>query len=513
MKQCSMVRLGTTVTALVFALACSGDSASSSDTFRETRFQAAPCGVVWEVQYRLGNRLASIAPGAGYLSDYALTADGTFTSAAATDCTDQVAARLGALCEPCMAEPAQCENRIRALFAEPPSACNVCGDGVCLEGEDGQNCARDCAPRCGDGTCGGGEIALSCPVDCAIACGDGRCATNETPQSCPEDCQWAAGDGICEPGESAETSPEDCLNVACGDRFCQPWETRLLCPGDCCGAPQCSGDGTFCTGPNSVGACDPTEDLGCPIAVTSATCEFGCIGDSSGGRCRTCADVVLDNPGMVPCSPEAQPFCGNGSRSVVTCEPVPGFPSCYAQVDTVCDEGSFCDSGRCTACAPGLCEFGTQRCGPSGVVEECRPGFPSCAYWGLERSCPGGYVCDPSSPSFSCVACCTRAGERYCEAGSLLRECSAGGLACDTYEVVETCDAPQRCDIDTREPACDDCCEVGQTECSIEGEFQRRRVCSDAGTPGCGRWNEDGFCDPSWVCSPDPESPACVRPE
>ncbi len=63
-----------------------------------------------------------------------------------------------------------------------------CGDGLCSDGEDSDNCPGDCgAPAgCGDGTCdfGGGEPA-TCPEDC---CGDTFCDPGEDAQSCPADC-------------------------------------------------------------------------------------------------------------------------------------------------------------------------------------------------------------------------------------------------------------------------------------------------------------------------------------
>ncbi len=334
MRTLHVIRMGAALLATGAALACSGGSNYDervTNPLDEARFQRYPCGVVWEVQERLGRRLACAAPMGQTLADYPLTADGTFVSPLNNDCTDRIAARLGALCLPCLEDPGECEPLVRAIFDDPPAVCSQCGDGVCLDGEDATNCQRDCAPRCGDGTCAGGELAISCPVDCAVACGDGRCAGGETPETCIEDCRFSAGDGICEPGETPESSPEDCFNVACGDFFCQPWEDALRCPGDCCFAPQCSQEGTFCLDAQTLGRCDLTADLGCPAAVVQETCPNGCRRDGRGAWCRTCDDVIADvvASGISACTPGDQPVCGNGSIVVLECLPIPGYPSCY----------------------------------------------------------------------------------------------------------------------------------------------------------------------------------------
>ncbi|MHA1743692.1 MAG: hypothetical protein ACTSV6_05520, partial [Candidatus Heimdallarchaeota archaeon] len=51
----------------------------------------------------------------------------------------------------------------------PPTT--YCGDGVCGEGENYENCPQDCGEcpptsYCGDGVCGEGENYENCPQDC-----------------------------------------------------------------------------------------------------------------------------------------------------------------------------------------------------------------------------------------------------------------------------------------------------------------------------------------------------------
>ncbi|HKX12053.1 MAG TPA: hypothetical protein VJP40_02785 [bacterium] len=52
----------------------------------------------------------------------------------------------------------------------PPLPGPYCGDGVCVpsHGENGANCAADCAPGCGNGSCEEPEESKDdCPVDCS----------------------------------------------------------------------------------------------------------------------------------------------------------------------------------------------------------------------------------------------------------------------------------------------------------------------------------------------------------
>ena len=44
-----------------------------------------------------------------------------------------------------------------------------CGNGVCDEGENAQNCPKDCPARCGDGFCTHDETNETCPEDCGYA--------------------------------------------------------------------------------------------------------------------------------------------------------------------------------------------------------------------------------------------------------------------------------------------------------------------------------------------------------
>ena len=100
----------------------------------------------------------------------------------------------------------------------------VCGDGVCVEGEeDCSNCQADCGGCCGDDVCdaGIGEDCATCPADCDKCCGDGFCeeTLDENCFNCPVDC-----DPCCPNFQCDVEFGEDCNNclVDCG-----------VCPADC----------------------------------------------------------------------------------------------------------------------------------------------------------------------------------------------------------------------------------------------------------------------------------------
>jgi hypothetical protein len=115
-----------------------------------------------------------------------------------------------------------------------------CGDGVCTEDENAQNCPADCDAVCGDSYCTHDENALTCPDDCPANCGDGFCTHDETNETCSADCPVDCGDDYCDPEtETAANCPADC-GAVCGDGFCTHDETSVNCPEDC--GPVSSGE-------------------------------------------------------------------------------------------------------------------------------------------------------------------------------------------------------------------------------------------------------------------------------
>jgi len=105
---------------------------------------------------------------------------------------------------------------------------NICGDGLCTDGETPRNCPIDCgsvAPACGtcpvtrycgDGTCNNGETYQSCPQDCRQVrtsyCGDGVCdLSKESQQNCPQDCGYALRHSI------VVTASDECSEIEQGN--------------------------------------------------------------------------------------------------------------------------------------------------------------------------------------------------------------------------------------------------------------------------------------------------------
>lgn len=118
---------------------------------------------------------------------------------------------------------------------ELASVVSVCGNSICEEGENPQNCQFDCPLGvCGNNYCDYDEKPSSCPEDCEWAlCGDGACEGYENAFNCPGDCPLAlCGNGVCEGGEEV-SCPEDCFPRRCGNGICETNETWRNCPNDC----------------------------------------------------------------------------------------------------------------------------------------------------------------------------------------------------------------------------------------------------------------------------------------
>ncbi|MEM2919043.1 MAG: DUF333 domain-containing protein [Candidatus Altiarchaeota archaeon] len=134
----------------------------------------------------------------------------------------------------------------------------VCGDNICVLGENFLSCPQDCPSGSYDGYCDGlkdGKCDPDCEIgkdpDCkistttttiAVICGNGKCEQNENFGNCPEDCPSgerdnycdAQSDDKCDPDCRAELDP-DCTTVRCGDKICnfEQGENFLNCREDC----------------------------------------------------------------------------------------------------------------------------------------------------------------------------------------------------------------------------------------------------------------------------------------
>jgi hypothetical protein len=68
---------------------------------------------------------------------------------------------------------------------EPSGPGDSCGDSMCSNGENCQNCPLDCA-------CKAGLRCISAACRSLSVCGDGTCSKDETCQQCPKDCGCTA---------------------------------------------------------------------------------------------------------------------------------------------------------------------------------------------------------------------------------------------------------------------------------------------------------------------------------
>ena len=103
-----------------------------------------------------------------------------------------------------------------------------CGNGVCDEGEDCNNCSLDCISGQGGGAC---DV-------CFKGVCDGICHPRKDGPDCA-DCapSWCCGDGACEGEENSDNCAIDCgAPPVCGDGTCDEGEDQCNCADDC-GAP------------------------------------------------------------------------------------------------------------------------------------------------------------------------------------------------------------------------------------------------------------------------------------
>ncbi|MBI3836074.1 MAG: hypothetical protein HY287_17250 [Planctomycetes bacterium] len=77
----------------------------------------------------------------------------------------------------------------------------VCGNGVCGNGENVSNCPEDCSTGevCGNGVCGTGEDVTNCPQDCTGNCSSSAGVACSTDFEAQYSSQWQQhGAGACE---------------------------------------------------------------------------------------------------------------------------------------------------------------------------------------------------------------------------------------------------------------------------------------------------------------------------
>jgi len=187
-------------------------------------------------------------------------------------------------------------GKIQALTIAPQieEVGNVCGDGVCGEGE---NCPADCPlpSVCNDGVCDQGEDVHTCPEDCkVISCGDNICGIGETLSSCPIDCpQSCFSDSDCN-----DQSFKSCHPILKKCVLCNPnaldksKECSIIKDGSQVGFALCAQD-------NTCVPCDDTytcpEDYYCNLVAKELLPESA---PTDMNLCLSLQTISCDNDGV-----------------------------------------------------------------------------------------------------------------------------------------------------------------------------------------------------------------------
>jgi C1A family cysteine protease len=188
---------------------------------------------------------------------------------------------------------------------------NPCGNGFkCVEEND------TCIPEnCGDGICGDVEDCDNCPGDCITSSNGGTCG----------DCFKGKCDGVCHPKEVGTGCPDCLQSFCCGDGICNGEEDSTRCERDCGTPPEpevCNdgsdndGDGyTDCADSDCFGV-----DKGCP--PENEVCDDGIDNDQDGAI--DCADSdCIDTP-VCSCTQKGEPCSSNGECCSGQCHPLKG---------------------------------------------------------------------------------------------------------------------------------------------------------------------------------------------
>jgi hypothetical protein len=278
-------------------------------------------------------------------------------------------------------------------------------------------CDSFCAPFHGDRAegedCEGEDVLVS---DCAqgLVCSEGACTSpcvalsgrrdgepcGNEQQGAYDDCatgSWCNWSGFC---ERVAEAGDPCSDGNCGEGLYCDWQTNLCTPpggeGESCFEVPCA-EGLACdwqtnTCTAAPGEGEPCYDLPC---ADDLYCDY----TKDGAYCRSYA-AAGEDCSQRPC--EELLWCNDASR----CVPAPeeGQPCLF---DSICAEGSVCDSGSlvCVApppegqpCASGTCAegswcdvamdpMGVGICAPLRANDEMCSGHRQCQ----SNYCPNGF--------------------------------------------------------------------------------------------------------------------------
>lgn len=289
---------------------------------------------------------------------------------------------------------------------------STCGDGKCEEGEDCNNCEKDCG-------CTGNTHCATNGACVYESCGNGACDEWEDC-GCVEDCPcnqgytckmvektWCGsnynpGNVETSPADSCEVSGEmvrACVVPKCGDGKCDgnQWnENCQSCPEDCgcAGGEICSNATCQKVECNNDGTCDSWEN--CGNCLEDCPCSFG----------KYCDDNT--------CKWEVPPTCGDG-----TCNTWENCGKCPA--DCGCPENTACtveigqceyvcpaDATKMDVCKPqtaleGSCQFQRwSKYSPQGDLIAISKGWKCYGGYNANQDCGGDDVNVPPDNASLC---------------------------------------------------------------------------------------------------------------
>jgi len=402
--------------------------------------------------------------------------------------------------------------------------------------DDGLSCTAD---ACAAGVCG------HMPVH--SACGDGlfcngveACAPSSALSDPVTGCVGGPApdcdDGMSCTIDRCDEASDSCLNTA-DDSVCD--------------------DGLFCTGMEACAPAAPGHDARGCVAGPAATCDdaIPCTTDSCSATSDTCehvaSDAICDDglfcDGNETCAPSAPGADAQGCApgTPVVCDDTfactddvcdDAADACISTpIDTVCDDGFFCDGVE--ICDPSAGAADARGCA-AGAAITCADDGLSCT---LEACNEASDACTTTRDHASCAVdmVCTGAGAAPtgCEPGSTCtvdtdcddmdactgtETCSAGGICqpgttLDCADAIgctaDTCDPVMGCDHTPDDAFCDNgvaCDGVEICDSSLDCLAGTPLACNDSvsctldscseAIGGCVHVADDGLCDNSVFC-------------
>ncbi len=354
------------------------------------------------------------------------------------------------LCVSCLVDT-DCDN---GAFCDGVETCaaGVCQAGAVVDCDDGIDCTTDGCDEitnqcqhtpentlCDNGlfcdgteTCDSAAGCVSAVVPCPLLCDEntGSCVNCLSDSDC-SNALYCDGVEICVAGSCQVGIPVDCDDAiactvdACDETTdaCLNTPMNVMCDNGqfCDGAEVCDAlAGCVDTTPPCAELCDEANDA-CVMCLTAGDCDNGVYCDGLetcvAGSCQAGTPVACDD--AVDCTVDLCDEIGDG------CQHVP--------VDTVCDNGVFCDGAETCDAVTG-CAVGTPPC-----PLLCDESGGSCVSCLVDEDCDNGAFCDGAE---SCAA-------GVCQAGSVV-DC-ADGVAC----TVDVCDeATDTCQHIAEAPSC-----------------------------------------------------------